>query len=227
MPGPAGADSAGSSDSPDQAAPPEGTPADSPPSPPSPPKGSPTPRRLIAVLASVAAFMALLLVVRAYALTPFRIPTSSMEPTLLGESAQHPGDTILVNRLAYLGAGPARWEVVAFRAVEKPGTSDKEPPAIVKRVVGLPGEKIEISGGEVYVNDQLAAKPAGLRDVHYIASGSFGWRTVELGPDEYFVLGDNSYLSQDSRSFGPLPRKNIFGRVIWVFLPWARMGWVH
>ena len=195
--------------------------------PPSPAKGGPTPRRLIAVLSSVAAFMALLLVIRAHVLTPFRIPTASMEPTLLGESPQHPGDTILVNRLAYREAGPGRWEVVAFRAVEKPHVDGKEPPAIVKRVVGLPGEKIEISGGEVYVNDQLAAKPASLRDVHYIASGSFGWRSVELGPDEYFVLGDNSYLSQDSRSFGPLPRKNIFGRVIWVFWPWARMGWVR
>ena len=195
--------------------------------PPSPAKGGPTPRRLIAVLSSVAAFMALLLVIRAHALTPFRIPTASMEPTLLGESPQHPGDTILVNRLAYRGAGPGRWEVVAFRAVEKPHADGKEPPAIVKRVVGLPGEKIEISGGEVYVNDQLAAKPASLRDVQYLASGSFGWKSVELGPDEYFVLGDNSYLSQDSRSFGPLPRKNIFGRVIWVFWPWARMGWVR
>ncbi len=198
-----------------------------PPPPGTTPRQNRAARRLIVVLSAVAVFMALLLVVRTLVLTPFQIPTSSMEPTLLGESRDHPGDTIVVNRLAYLGSGPARWDVVAFRAVDRGGAGVGERPAIVKRVVGLPGEKVEIAGGEVYVNGNLAAKPPSLKDIHYIASGSYGWSPIDLGPEEYFVLGDNSYLSQDSRRFGPLPRKNIFGRVEWVILPGSRRGKVH
>jgi signal peptidase I len=193
--------------------------------------GSPVLRRLVIVLTSIAGLLLILLVIRSWVLTPFRIPTSSMEPTLLGESPEHPGDTILVNRTAYLFSDPCRWDVVAFRSVEDPpegGPGGRpEPLSIVKRIVGLPGETVEIDDGELCIDGRRVAKPSAIEKVEYVPAGSFGQEPLKLGPDEFYVLGDNPYPSHDSRRFGPLPRSNIFGRVEWIVLPWERRGRVR
>ena len=184
-------------------------------------------RLLLLVLLLVSLALSLLLVVRAFVLTPFRIPTSSMEPTLLGESPDHGGDTIVVNRLAFLFSGPERWDVVALRPVETGEPGSAAGPSLVKRVVGLPGETLEISDGAVLIDGKPMDKPPFLENVHYIQRGNHGWRPLQLGPGEYFVLGDNSYLSQDSRQFGPVPEGHIFGRVEWILLPSVRRGRVR
>ncbi len=187
-------------------------------------------RRLAIALGAAALALAALLAMRLWVATPFHIATSSMEPALLGDGDGREGDVILVNRLAYLGTGPARWDIVAFDPIEAApvaGAGDeprREVDSIVKRVVGLPGEFIEIRGGEVLVDGRAVEKPPALAGVRYEARGRYGAVPVLLGPDAYFVLGDNSYLSEDSRRFGPVPRSAIFGRADWIVWPWSRAG---
>jgi signal peptidase I len=206
------------------------------PSGPAPAPGWPL-RRLVTVLSALAFFLALLLFVRTWVLIPFRIPTSSMEPALLGQKGDRPGDTIIVNRLAYLFSDPARWDIVAFRPA--PGDGGGEGAAgrksegdsnMVKRVVGLPGETVRVQDGWVLIDGRPLPRIPSLASIRYVAAGEHGASpstSVKLGPEEYFVLGDNSYLSHDSRRFGPLPRTNIFGRVEWIVLPPSRFGRVQ
>jgi len=181
-------------------------------------------RFLIAGLAVLTVFLGLIFAVRSWVLTPFQIPTSSMEPTLLGNHSDQSGDTILVNRLAYLGSGPSRWDVVAFRFLEPGSPPGEKPISMVKRVVGLPGETVAISEGGILINGRIVPKPAPLKSIRYLSLGRFGIMPLELGPREYFVLGDNSYLSRDSRRYGPIPRGSIFGRAEWIIFPWKRRG---
>ncbi len=172
-------------------------------------------RWLIGTLASLALALLLLHAVRTWVLTPHGIDGSSMEPTLHGSGGGRAADLVLLYRLAYLRSGPARWDVVAFRSEGNPAAGRSEDD-VVKRVVGLPGETFEIAGGEIYINGEAPPRPPELKDIHYVKSGTFAQDPVLLGPEDYFVLGDNSYLSFDSRRFGPLLRSRIFGKVICV-----------
>ncbi len=184
-------------------------------------------RRTVRLLWVVVGALALLLVLRALVIAPYRIPTSSMEPTLLGDSVrdERAGDTVLVLKTAYLLSGPRRWDLVAFRSPK--GGADDDSPGLVKRVVGLPGETVQIVDGEVSIDGRIVEKPAGLEECRYRRSGHFGLRETTLGPDEYFVLGDNSLLSEDSRHWGALERERIFGRVVAVVLPLSRATWLE
>jgi len=185
------------------------------------------PRRRLrrAVTGAVLGLLVLLatgLAIGAWVFIPFRISISSMEPTLLAARPGVTGDTILVDRLAYRGSGPARWDVVVFRPVEP--EEAKKGVRIVKRVVGLPGETIEIEDGQVLVNGKPLEKPPELSGLRYVRSGPFALGPVELSKEEYFVLGDNSYPSVDSRRFGPLPRSNIIGQASYIVFPLRRLG---
>ena len=168
--------------------------------------------------------------VRIWILEPFQIASASMEPALIAPALDrsHPGDTILVNRLSYLFGSPSRWEVVVFRPVEEldPGVEDSRP-NLVKRVVGLPGETVEIEDGEIHVNGHVVPRPSGLPKIRYSRSGVYGVEAFHLGPDQYFCLGDNSYPSIDSRRFGPVPARNLVGRAIWIVWPPRRAGWIN
>jgi signal peptidase I len=123
------------------------------------------------------------------------------------------GERLVIDRTAYTFRRPRRWEIVVFRS---PMDARQ---LCLKRVVGLPGETISLRGGDVLVNGRPVAKP---NDIDYeirygdTAGRSGGWR---LGPDEYFVLGDNAAISDDSRSWlaGPgLNAKLLVGRPLGV-----------
>lgn len=127
------------------------------------------------------------------------------------------GDTIWIDRTAYLFHPPRRWDVVVFHC---PNDASQY---CVKRIVGLPGEVIGIDGGNVVANGQVVSPPPArengfpLRyesapDMSRVVIRKLPW---QLGPAEYFVVGDNSHISDDSRSWpsGPgLPRKLLFGK---------------
>lgn len=134
---------------------------------------------------------------------PVTVSGSSMEPTL------QPAQRLIVDRTAFLFRPPRRWEIVVFRC---PEAADR---LCVKRVVGLPGESISFAGGHVLINGRPVRPPSGrryeLRYGDHIHNPS-GWR---LGADDYFVLGDNGTISDDSRNWltGPgLDGKLLLGR---------------
>lgn len=135
----------------------------------------------------------------------FYIPSSSMEPTLV------PGERVLVAKFYYRITEPQRGDIIVFRY---PIDNRKN---LIKRVIGLPGEKIKISNGMIYVNGEpLQGDKFGRTYYDY---GFYGEGEKTVPEDSYFVLGDNSLNSDDSRFWGYVPRKNILGRAFLIYWP--------
>ncbi len=128
-----------------------------------------------------------------------QITGNSMSPTLLD------GDRYILIRCPYLWRAPRQGEIVVIRDPEDHGLS-------IKRIVALPNDVVEIRGDGVYVNDTKLAEPY-LASFAAFATGDFRVRPTRLGPDDYFVLGDNRPRSADSRSYGPVSRKAILGLI--------------
>jgi signal peptidase I len=185
-----------------------------------PPSRSRT-RRSTRILLGLVLTLALGLVTLQLVAVPYRIRGRSMEPTLLGDT-DGTQDIVLVNRLAYALGTPARWDIVVLCPPD--ADEDRPPTESVKRIVGLPGEVLEIRNGDLYVNDDVLRRPDSDDGQGTVRKGPYGHRRVKLGAREYFVLGDNSYLSLDSRAYGPIDREALLGRVELIVLPWARWG---
>jgi signal peptidase I len=115
------------------------------------------------------------------------------------------GQLVIVNRFAYFFSAPARGDVVVLH---NPRNSDED---FIKRVIGLPGETVQILNGRVYVNGTSLDEPyVSQSNVCQVCDGEW-----TLGPDEYFVLGDNRRSSHDSHNFGPIARRLIVGQA-WI-----------
>lgn len=147
----------------------------------------------------------------------FRIPTAAMEPTLQG--AKGTPDHVIVDRLSYRFSPPRRGDLAVFATTGIAGIS--EDASYVKRVVGLPGEKIEIRDGHIFANGRELNEEDGIPLISYVAAR--GERYV-VSENAYFMLGDNSRNSFDSRYWGSVPRANIFGRVSRIYYPFSRAG---
>ena len=137
----------------------------------------------------------------------FQVRGSSMEPAL------HDGQYLLISKLTYWVHPPERGDVIVFHPPRNPGDD------YIKRIVGLPGERVEIQSGRVSVNGVLLEEP-------YIAnSGSYSgaW---ELGDGEYFVLGDNRRNSSDSHTWGVFPGDNVVGKAWLCYWPPEKWSFV-
>jgi signal peptidase I len=135
--------------------------------------------------------------------TRISVLSISMQPTLYEK------DRVLVNRIVYKFETPRRGDVVVFKAPPDP---NGEP--FIKRLIGLPGETVRISGGQVYINDEPLKEP-------YIKAAprySGVWKVPE---DSIFVLGDNRNSSFDSHQWGVVPMKDILGRAEFVYAPFT------
>lgn len=127
-----------------------------------------------------------------------RVDGQSMEPNL------HTDQRLVVEKVSYRFHGPERFDIVVLR-LESQGEE-----LLIKRVVGLPGETVEIHDGHVYVDGKLIDEPHATGETRPGRHGS-----ITVPPLHVFVLGDNRNHSNDSRSFGPVPIENIVGRA-WV-----------
>ena len=146
--------------------------------------------------------------VRPFVMEAFWIPSGSMIPTL------EIGDRVLVNKFIYRLTEPKRGDIVVFTSVDDP----KED--LIKRVVGVPGDKIAVRGGKLFLNGEPQKEPYTNKQ---LPDRSFFARiTVPKG--HVFVMGDNRGNSADSRVFGPLPKKNIEGEAFLRFWPPDRIG---
>jgi signal peptidase I len=139
------------------------------------------------------------------------IPSGSMEPTL------QINDRLIIDKLSYDFTSPQRGDIVVFdptKTLQQEGFHS----AFIKRVIGLPGETVEVQGGRVYINgkplaeDYIAAKP------------DYYWGPVVVPANSYLVLGDNRNDSYDSHYWGFVPRHDIIGRAIFRFYPFDRVG---
>ncbi len=145
--------------------------------------------------------LVLALIIRAFFLQVFWIPSGSMENTL------EIGDRIVVNKVVYNFRPPRRFEIMVFRAVPSMGEEKKD---LIKRVVGLPGETLELKDGNLYINDQPVDYPAGMKQTMNQDYANFG--PLDIPDGAFFVMGDNRGASADSRYWGFLPNKNLIGK---------------
>lgn len=132
---------------------------------------------------------------------------SSMEATLSD------GDSIMMDKLSYRFQEPERFDIVSFPY------NDPAHPYLIKRIIGLPGETIQIMNGKIYINQEVLQESYGLE---VIQSGGLADQPVTLGADEYFVMGDNRNDSVDSRfaEVGNVRKQDITGRAwlqVWPF----------
>jgi signal peptidase I len=176
---------------------------------------------VITIVVAVAAVLA----IKAWVVNPYRIPSSSMEPTLHCAEPQ-PGcqagysDRVLANRFIYHFKEPDRGDIVVFEtppeAQERCGAGG----TFVKRLIGLPGDVVEERNGNVFINGERLDEP-------YVESANrddsnFGPRRIP--ENQFFMMGDNRAQSCDSRVWGPVPRENLIGEVFAVYWPPQRIG---
>jgi signal peptidase I len=174
--------------------------------------------------------VAVVLLVKAYVVNPYRIPSASMEPTLhcarpeIGCEARF-SDRVLANRFIYRLRDPRRGEIVVFEVPKEAERRCGQGGTFVKRVVGLPGERIEVrvedGKGFVYVNGEKLNEPYVKADRRTPATEV---KPVNIGPDRYYMMGDNRGSSCDSRIWGTVPRDNLIGKVFATYWPPNRIG---
>jgi len=134
-----------------------------------------------------------------------RVDGFSMEPTLKN------GEFVVVSKLAYKLGAPQHGDVIVFRFPRNP---EQE---YIKRIIGLPGDHVQISGGKVYVNDQLIDEP-------YIAAPPSYQSEWQVPENTVFVLGDNRNNSSDSHNWGPVPVEQVIGKAVFVYWPPEQWG---
>ena len=160
--------------------------------------------------------LAIILPVRYFIFQPYIISGSSMEPNYSN------GQYMIIDRLSYRLREPQRGEVMVVHYPKDPKQD------FIKRVIGLPGEKLEIDNGAVKIYNE--ENPQGITlDESYLPTKGLtfphntaivgGKKTIQLKPDEYFMMGDNRLASSDSRDWGPLNKKYIVGKVFLRALP--------
>ena len=138
-----------------------------------------------------------------------RVDGPSMEPSY------YHNNRVVVSKVSYLFGEIERGDVIVFPAPPNP---DED---YIKRVIGLPGDVIEVRSGTVYVNGEALAEP-------YISAPPVSnMRKTSVPPEMVFVMGDNRNVSSDSRAWGPLPIDDIIGKAVFVYWPLDRVGVVE
>jgi len=171
------------------------------------------------------------IVIRTFLFQAFYIPSASMQPTL------DIRDRLVANKFLYRFREPARQEVIIFRVFQRRGSMDPElspPPAAlernydvkdyIKRVIGLPGDTVEIRDGQVLVNSAPLEEPY-LTDDRRL--NMLDWGPYEVPEGKYFCMGDNRPNSKDSRFIGSVPEENIIGKAHFVFWPLHHVRWLR
>jgi signal peptidase I len=166
-----------------------------------------------------------ILVFQAEVAKPYKIPSSSMEPTLhCGKPADgcrsRVSDRVIANRIIYRFQDPERGDIIVFKTPVRVGAACDAGGTFVKRIVGLPGEKVSMQNGHVLINEVRLKEPY----LHPAYRGRENGEWPRNPRSGYFVLGDNRAMSCDSRRWGVVPRENIIGRADVRYWPPDRVG---
>ncbi len=180
-------------------------------------------RLAIETVIIVIAALVIALILRTFVVGTYSIPSGSMEPTL------NINDRILVNKLSYDFHGVDRADIVVFATPKDEHCAGPPVKDLVKRVIGLPGETISLSGGQVFIDGKVLNEPwlpATVRESTTPGPGSAAYSLVKsfkVPAKEVFVMGDNRPESCDSRYWGPIPESSIVGKVDVRFWPLSRL----
>lgn len=166
-------------------------------------------------LQGIVVILAIMVMIYLFVMSPQEINGASMEPTFYN------GEYILTNKVMYKMRQPKRGDVVIFKS---PRNKEVD---YIKRIIGLPGETVELKDNAFYVNGQKVEEPY-LEPGVEIFGGSYleEGQEVTVPPDMYFVSGDNRPHSADSREFGPIPIEDVIGVAILRYWPFPKAGLV-
>lgn len=194
----------------------------------------------------------LALFIRTFFVATFHIPTGSMEPTLRGAEHYGTGDRIIAIKFLYgfripftnkkflAMTEPKRGDIIVFRTEGIPGLDRRKD--LIKRVVGLGGERLQISpdrssanpwrggglsGGHIFIDGERLEEPPTIAERTYYPAGDYGNGVVDIPPDHYYMLGDNASNSRDSRVWGFVPEDNVIGKAVAIYWPPKRIGRVR
>lgn len=146
-------------------------------------------------------------IIRAFLFQPFLVSGASMEPTI------SQNNYLIIDELTYRFRNPERGEMIVFRYPNDSSTF------YIKRIVGLPGDAVDIESGRVNINNAALDESSYIKDIK-----TFGTVHIRLEPGAYFVMGDNRSNSYDSRSWGPLKRPFIVGRALIRLFPFSHIN---
>lgn len=166
----------------------------------------------------------IVLALKEWVVNPYRIPSSSMEPTLHCARpgpgcGAHFSDRVLACRICLDFSDPSRGDIIVFRTPPKAEQKCGEGGTFVKRLIGLPGETVSERSGYVFINGKPLKEPYISADRRDTQTGT--WRVPK---GQYFFMGDNRAQSCDSRQWGSVPRGNLIGTVFFVYWPPNRIG---
>jgi len=174
---------------------------------------------LLELVQVLAISLAIIIPVRYFLVQPFYVKGASMEPSFWDH------EYLIIDELSYRFKQPARGDIVVFRYPADPKQF------FIKRIIGLPGETVEVAGGQIKIYNDKHPNGKVLDEKMYLDQDYTAMtRIVTLKSDEYFVLGDNRIASLDSRIFGPVKREYIVGRVWlrgWPLESWKVFGEIH
>lgn len=165
------------------------------------------------ILETVVFIGSLFIVVYLFIMQPNQVKGASMDPTF------NTGDYIFTSKVTYKFRGYNRGDVVVFRSPKNPDIE------YIKRIIGLPGDKVMVKDSEVYVNGTKLTE-------NYIAAKTNLWENgfskngeeITVPDGDLFVMGDNRPRSSDSREFGPVPEETVIGQVFYRYFPSTKMG---
>lgn len=168
---------------------------------------------LLDILQTIVLALAIFMIAYLFLFQPHKVDGHSMDPNFAN------GEYLLTDKLSYRFGQPERGDVVVFEAP----TNRRQD--YIKRIIGLPGENISVKSGKVLINGHPLEENY-LPDTFQTRAGVFltEGATITLRPEEYMVFGDNRDNSSDSRSFGPIKRKDIVGRAWVVYWPPKEVG---
>lgn len=159
--------------------------------------------------------LAIIIPIRYYLVQPFYVKGASMEPNFYDQ------EYLIINEIGYRLGEPQRGDIVVFKYPRDPQEY------FIKRVIGLPGEKIQIKNGEVYIFNKENGGQGQILDEPYLPKDlkTYGMSddVVQLNDHEFYVLGDNRNASKDSRFFGPVDKSFLIGRVWLRGFPFNRL----
>lgn len=163
---------------------------------------------ILDILQTVVLALAIFMIVYLFLFQPHQVKGQSMDPNF------EDGEYLLTDKISYKVGAPKRGNVIIFAA--PPNERDD----FIKRIVGLPGETVSLQDGKILINGEPLIEPYIPTNIEtfpgaYLAEGE----QVSLGPDDYFVLGDNRSHSSDSRAWGPIKKEHIVGKAWLVYWP--------
>lgn len=169
------------------------------------------------LLKIVAISLAIIIPIRYYLIQPFYVKGASMEPNFYDH------EYLIIDEISYRFNEPQRGDIIVFKYPENPQDY------FIKRIIGLPGEKVQITKdtGDVVIYNDTFPEGAILEETYLdenLKTPSQNEKIMDLDSNEYYVLGDNRVSSKDSRSFGAVDRSFIIGKVLFRGWPFSRMG---